>query len=35
MWTYVARDLKGEEIFKRFYVKELEKANQAELRKKK
>ena len=35
MWIHAARDLNGEEIFRTFHIKELEKANQTELRKKK
>ena len=35
MWIHAARDLNGEETFRTFHIKELEKANQTELRKKK
>ena len=31
-WTYVTRELKGEEIVRTFYEKELEKTNQTEFR---
>ena len=31
-WTYVIEDLKGEEIFGKFYKKELQKSNQKEYR---
>ena len=31
-WTYVTSDLKDEEIFRNFYEKELQKANQKEFR---
>ena len=29
-WTYVSNDFNGEEIFGKFYQKDLQKANQAE-----
>ena len=29
-WTYVIEDLKGEEIVRKFYKKELQKSNQKE-----
>ena len=32
LWTYVISDLKGEEILRTFYEKELQKANQREFR---
>ena len=31
-WTYVISDLKGEEIIRTFYEKELQKTNQKEFR---
>ena len=31
-WTYVISDLKGEEIFRTFYQKELQKINQRQFR---
>ena len=31
-WTYVINDLNGEEIVRRFYEDELQKANQKEFR---
>ena len=31
-WTYVIRDLNGEEIVARFYEKKLQKTNQKEFR---
>ena len=31
-WTYVINDLNGEEIFRTFYEKELQKTNQKEFR---
>ena len=31
-WTYVISDLKGKEIFRMFYEKELQKTNQTEFR---
>ena len=32
LWTYVISDLKGEEILRTFYEKELQKTNQREFR---
>ena len=32
LWTYVISDLKGEEVVRTFYKKELQKTNQKEFR---
>ena len=33
LWTYLKEDLNGEEIVKAFYEKDLQKANQTEVKK--